>query len=54
MLKQLLNSAFVSCEELWRSHNLLDLHNSSLDTQPHSLIAETHKGLKRVPRVQCS
>ena len=39
----LLNSAFASSEELWRSwrmlsskaNTLLDLHNSSDDTQPH-------------------
>ena len=40
----LLNSAFVSSEELWRwrrllaDNTLLDLHNSSDDTQPHSII----------------
>jgi len=42
----LLNSAFASSEELWRSwrmlsstaNTLLDLHNSSDDTQPHLTI----------------
>ena len=51
-MKQLLHSAFVSYEELWTDlggcypprptastdNTLLDLHNSSQDTQPHSLI----------------
>ena len=46
---QLLTLAFVSYEELWRSrrvlsaladNTLLDLHNSSYDTQPHSLIVK--------------
>ena len=35
-----MNSAFVSSDELWRSRKalLLDLHNSSDDTQPHPII----------------
>ena len=45
--KKLLNSALVSSEELWRSrrvlsapnNTLLDVHNPSDDTQPHSIIA---------------
>ena len=45
--KKLLNSAFVSSEELWRSRRvlsapnktLLDLHYPSDDTQPHSTTA---------------
>ena len=52
-IKQLLNLAFVSSEELWRSsvgrcyppqptassdNTLLNLHNSSDDTQLHSVI----------------
>ena len=42
-----MKSAFVSYEELWRfwkgvicRGRLLDLHNSSYDTQPHSLIVK--------------
>ena len=42
--KNLLNSAVVSSEELWTSRRvlsatfLLALHNSSDDTQPHSIV----------------
>ena len=45
--KTIMNSAFVSYEEFWRSqrvlsaladNTLLDLQNSAQDTQPHSLI----------------
>ena len=43
------NNKIVSFEELWRSrrvlsasagNTLLDLHNSSYDTKPHSLIVK--------------
>ena len=43
--KTVIEFGFVSYEELWRSrwvaeadNTLRDLHNSSYDTQPHSLI----------------
>ena len=40
--KTIIEFGFVSFEELWRSQRvlstLLDLHNSSDDTQPHSII----------------
>ena len=54
MIKQLLNLAFVSSEELWRSlrvlsaeaEQTLDLHNSSADTQPHPIIVNYAMGYK--------
>ena len=49
VIKRLMNSAFVGYKELCRSrrvlstkanNTLLNLHNSSYPTQPHSLIAK--------------
>ena len=43
MIKQLMNSAFIGCEELYRSRWItpseIIFHNSSYPTQPPSLIA---------------